>query len=99
MVTDWNQIADTAVVVNAKRPAGAAIVDVAYVHAAIYDAINAIDRRYEPYAVTPAAPEHIERGGGRDVRLQSSAQSFSGAGIFSDGELRSVFGGNSRRKR
>ncbi len=55
VVTDWNQIADTAVVTNAKRPAGAALVDMAYVHAAIYDAVNAIDRRYRVYAVSPEA--------------------------------------------
>jgi hypothetical protein len=54
VVTDWNDIGNTAVVTNAKRPAGAAIVDMAYVHAAIYDAVNAIDHRYTSYAVSPA---------------------------------------------
>jgi hypothetical protein len=53
VVTDWNEIGNTAVVTNAKRPAGAAIVDMAYVHAAIYDAVNAIDHRYTSYAVSP----------------------------------------------
>jgi hypothetical protein len=52
VVTDWNQIADTVVVTNAKRAAGAALVDMAYVHAAVYDAVNAIDRRHTPYAVS-----------------------------------------------
>jgi hypothetical protein len=54
VVSDWNKIADTAVVTNARRPAGAALVDMAYVHAAIYDAVNAIDRGYTVYAVAPA---------------------------------------------
>src|SRR5215204_204346 len=54
VVTDWNEIGNTAVVTNAKRPPAAAIVDMAYVHAAIYDAVNAIDHRYTSYAVNPA---------------------------------------------
>jgi hypothetical protein len=53
-VTDWNEIGNTVVVTNAKRPAGAAVVDMAYVHAAIYDAVNAIDRRFTPYVVRPS---------------------------------------------
>ena len=51
-VTDWNAIATTAAVVNAKRPPAAATFDLAYVHAAIYDAVNAIDGRYTPFAVS-----------------------------------------------
>ncbi len=54
VVTDWNKIADTAVVTNARRAAGAALVDMAYVHAAMYDAINAIDRTHTVYAVEPS---------------------------------------------
>src|SRR5215213_7795160 len=53
VVTDWNEIGNTAVVTNARRPPAAAIVDMAYVHAAIYDAVNAIDHRYTSYAVSP----------------------------------------------
>ena len=55
MVTDWNAIANTAVVTNAGRPPGAAHVDMAYVHIAIYDAVNAIDGRYSAFAVTPSS--------------------------------------------
>lgn len=55
VVTDWNKIADTAVVTNARRPAGAALVDMAYVHAAVYDAINAIDRTYTVYRIAPSS--------------------------------------------
>lgn len=53
VVTDWNKIADTAVVTNARRAAGAALVDMAYVHAAVYDAVNAIERTHTVYAVAP----------------------------------------------
>jgi hypothetical protein len=55
VVTDWNEIAETVIVVNAERAPAAALVDMAYVHAAIYDAVNSIDRRYSVYAVSPAA--------------------------------------------
>jgi len=53
-VTDWNTVATAAVLVSPGR-----IFDsraLAIVHAAIHDALNAIDRRYEPYAVDLSAP-------------------------------------------
>ena len=53
-VTDWSAIAQTAIVTNALRPPPAAIVDVAYVFAAVYDAVNAIDGRYSVFAVSPS---------------------------------------------
>ena len=53
VVDDWNAIAQQAIVVNAGRGGGAAVVDFAYVHIAIYDAINAIDGRYSVFAVEP----------------------------------------------
>src|SRR5215813_11160143 len=40
-------------VVNAARGGAAAVVDFAYVHIAIYDAVNAIDGRYSVFAVRP----------------------------------------------
>ncbi len=52
-VSDWNSVANT-VVVRSGRPAGAVILDMAYVHLAIYDAVNAITRHYTPFAVTLA---------------------------------------------
>jgi hypothetical protein len=55
VVTDWNEIAETAIVSKAKRVPAAALVDMAYVHAVLYDAVNAVDRRYSVYAVSPAA--------------------------------------------
>lgn len=62
VVTDWNGIADTVIVANAKRAPGAAVVDMAYVHAAVYDAVNAIDNRYTPYAVSlPNAPDNASQ--------------------------------------
>src|SRR5262245_8873782 len=53
VVDDWNVIAQQAIVVNAGRGGAVAVVDYAYVHIAIYDAVNAIDRRYSVFAVQP----------------------------------------------
>jgi hypothetical protein len=53
-VTDWNSIATSAVLVSPGR-----ILDsraLAAVHTAIHDAVNAIDRRYQPYLVTVMSP-------------------------------------------
>ncbi len=53
-VTDWSDIAQTAIVTNAGRPAPAAVVDAAYVFATVYDAVNAIDGRFSVFAVSPS---------------------------------------------
>ena len=55
IVTDWSAIATTAVVTRG-APAGG--VDFAIVHAAMYDAVNAIDGRHETYLVEPEAQTH-----------------------------------------
>jgi hypothetical protein len=52
-VSDWNSIANT-VFLAAARPGGGAIIDMTYIHIAIYDAVNAIDGRYKPFAVRPS---------------------------------------------
>jgi hypothetical protein len=52
-VSDWNSTANT-VFLTAARPGGGALIDMAYVHIAIYDAVNAIDGRYKPFAVRPS---------------------------------------------
>src|SRR2546429_3812221 len=55
VVTDWNQTAINAVVASG---AGGAVQarSMAIVHAAIYDAVNAIDRPHTVYAVDVKAP-------------------------------------------
>jgi hypothetical protein len=70
VVADWNSIAETAAVTNANRPAGATLVDMAYVHAAIYDAVNAIDGRYTPYAVTLA---NVPKNASQDAAAATAA--------------------------
>jgi hypothetical protein len=57
-VTQWNQIATTALVndtYQGSAQGSSAVVQLAMVHAAMFDAVNAIDRRYEPYLVEPRA--------------------------------------------
>ena len=48
-VTDWNAI--TIPAVAAGRPGPVGLLDIALVQAAVHDAVQAIDRRFEPYKV------------------------------------------------
>src|SRR6202040_3226518 len=50
-VTDWNAYGVSAVLTAARGPGG--YVDLAYMHIAVYDAVNAIDGRYSVFAVSP----------------------------------------------
>ncbi len=62
VVSYWNDIANktvnatSAVNTTAEEQRPSYHVDLATVHVAIYDAVSAIDGRYMPFAVTPAAP-------------------------------------------
>jgi hypothetical protein len=56
VITDWNAVASTSIVVKAGRPPAASIVDTIYVNVAMYDAVNAIDGRYSVFAVSPTTP-------------------------------------------
>jgi hypothetical protein len=53
-VTDWNQIAQNAIVVG--RPTASALVLEGIVQAAVYDAVVAIEGGYEPFVASPDAP-------------------------------------------
>jgi hypothetical protein len=53
-VTDWSVIATNTIVAPAPTAHGATL-DFAMVQGAVYDAVNAIDRRYRPYLVAPQA--------------------------------------------
>jgi hypothetical protein len=52
-VTDWDELATNELVADGQG--GSALVHLAMVHAAVYDAVNAIDRRHTPYLIKPAA--------------------------------------------
>src|SRR5438034_1482829 len=52
-VTDWNLIASNAIVATAGQPPPASALSFAMVQAAVYDAVNAIDRTHQPYPSEP----------------------------------------------
>ncbi|HEY6759867.1 MAG TPA: vanadium-dependent haloperoxidase [Baekduia sp.] len=54
-VTQWNEIAANALLRDANQGAAVANANLAMIHGAVYDAVNAIDGRYEPYLVAPPA--------------------------------------------
>src|SRR6266536_5871016 len=54
-VTDWNAIASNSIVTTAGQPPPVSALSFAMVQGAVYDAVNAIDRGYQPYLVQPSA--------------------------------------------
>jgi hypothetical protein len=52
----WNQVAQTATVSVAKMFQAESFIYMGYESAAVYDAVNSIDHRYQPYAVRVHAP-------------------------------------------
>ena len=50
-VTDWNAITVDAVTAGRPGPGPIGVVDIALVQIAVHDAVQAIERRYEPYLV------------------------------------------------
>ena len=59
-VTDWNQILVSALTATNTSPQNAGRI-AAMTHAAVFDAVNGIDRRYTPYFVTDEAPRGASR--------------------------------------
>src|SRR5216683_545266 len=56
VVAQWNAIASTTIVANAKEAPGASGVWFAYVYLAVFDAVNAFDHRFQPYLFTTNPP-------------------------------------------
>jgi hypothetical protein len=56
VVVDWDAIASTTIVTHAKEPSATSAVWFAYVHLAVFDAVNSIDHRFQPYLFTTQAP-------------------------------------------
>jgi len=52
---EWNSIASTALMTTAGQPPHVAVLSLAMVQGAVYDAVNAIDGGHEPYLVAPPA--------------------------------------------
>ena len=61
VVVQWNAIASTTIVTNAKEASVASGAWFAYLHLAIFDAVNAIDHRFQPYLFTADAPACANR--------------------------------------
>ena len=57
VVVQWNGIASTTIVTNGKEASVASGVWFAYVHLAVFDAVNAIDHRFHPYLFSAKPPE------------------------------------------
>ena len=54
-VTQWNQNATNALIDTAGQAPTVSVLHLAMVQGAVYDAVNAIDRGYRPYLVSPRA--------------------------------------------
>jgi PAP2 superfamily len=56
VVVQWNAVASTTIITNAKEASVTSGVWLAYVHLAVFDAVNAIDHRFQPYLFTANPP-------------------------------------------
>src|SRR5262244_3057931 len=57
VVTDWNAIASATIVANGKKPSTASGVWFAYTSIAVYDAVNSVHHRFQPFYFRGVAPE------------------------------------------
>ena len=69
VVVDWSAIASQTIVTRAQEPSVASGVWFAYVHLAVFDAVNSIDHRFQPYLFTTQAPA----GSSKDAAAASAA--------------------------
>lgn len=69
VVVQWNGIASTTIIKNAGESSVASGVWLAYVHLAVFDAVNSIDHRFQPYAFTTQAPQ----GASKDAAAVAAA--------------------------
>jgi hypothetical protein len=69
VVVQWNAIASTTIITNAKEASVTSGVWLAYVHLAVFDAVNAIDHRFQPYLFTANPPA----GANQDAAAISAA--------------------------
>src|SRR5262245_33561417 len=56
VITAWNTIASTTIVTNGRKASVASGVWFAYTSIAVYDAVNAVHRLYEPFYYDGVAP-------------------------------------------
>src|SRR5690242_17356615 len=72
-VTDWNTYLLQAGAVDGSSPIVMSR-NAAIVHSSVFDAVNGIDRHYQPIHVPPAAPKHASR---RAAVIQAAYVSLS----------------------
>ena len=66
-VTDWHANMESAVVVMGKKSPTVAFVYFAYADVAMFDAVNSIDRRFQPFAVQVYAPRDASKDAAASV--------------------------------
>jgi hypothetical protein len=69
VAADWNAIGLNTIVTVGKKPPSSSAIFFAYEAVAMYDAANSIQRRYQPFAVSVAAP----RGASVDAAVVAAA--------------------------
>jgi len=69
VVVQWDAIASTTIISHAKEASAASGVWFAYVHLAAFDAVNAVEHRYQPYLFTANPPA----GANRDAAAVAAA--------------------------
>ena len=69
-VTDWNAVASQ-VLLNTNRGGAQGLIDLAYVHIAVYDAVNAIDG--EPYTIFAVRPTSVPSGASAEAATVEAA--------------------------
>src|ERR1700719_200675 len=72
-VTDWHTNMESAVVATGKKSPTDAFVYFAYADVAMYDAVNSIDRRFQPFAVQVYAPRSAGHPDAADARPRKMA--------------------------
>lgn len=70
-VVDWNEI--TVASVTAGRPGPIGVVDIALVHIAVHDAVQAMDRRFEPYFAEVPVSRVDRMKGSRSAAVAAAA--------------------------
>ena len=97
-VTDWNVHVTNALITTAGQGPTVSTIHLAMVHGAVFDAVNAIDRRYEPYLrKPPTGPTLVLEGsGGGDRGVPGAPQHRPHAAADARRPLRDVAGGDPR---
>jgi len=81
-VTDWNQTLFRSIIIAATSPLNTTRVN-ALVHAAVFDAVNGIDRRYTPIHVPPnAAPGASRRAAAVQAAYVMIGKHYGTGGLF-----------------